>query len=166
MMAASESANLRIRPAEPDDLATIVSFNALLALETEQKVLDDAVLTVGVRKALAEPDRLRYWVADLDGRVVGQAAFNREWSDWRNGWLWWLQSVYVSAEARGLGVFRAIYQRIRQEALADPEVIGIRLYVENANERAQQTYKALGMTPGGYHVYEELWIDRSKLDTR
>jgi GNAT superfamily N-acetyltransferase len=149
-----------VRDARPEDRDAIVELNARLALETEHKVLDPCVLARGVALALAEPDRLRYWVAEADGRVVGQAAISREWSDWRNGWLWWFQSVYVRAEARGLGVFRALHRHIRAAALAEPDVIGLRLYVEDENTRAQQTYRALGLVPGGYHVYEELWPDR------
>ena len=90
--------------------------------------------------------------------VVGQTAITREWSDWRNGWIWWLQSVYIDAEFRGQGIFRALYRHISGPALAEPDVIGMRLYVENGNLRAQQTYQALGMKPGGYSVLEELWL--------
>jgi GNAT superfamily N-acetyltransferase len=150
----------RVRPAVPADLATIVEFNRLLALETESKHLDPAVLEAGVGCALADPDRLRYWVAEIDGesQPVGQAAVTREWSDWRMGWIWWLQSVYVAAPARGRGVFRALYEHIRDEARSRTDVIGLRLYVEDSNGPAQETYKALGMKPGGYSVYEDLWI--------
>ena len=150
----------RIRPAVPADLAVIVEYNRLLALETESKVLDPAVLEAGVACALADPDRLRYWVAEFDGasHPVGQAAVTREWSDWRMGWIWWFQSVYVAAGFRGRGVFRTLYQHIRDEARSLPDVIGLRLYVEDANEPAQKTYQALGMKPGGYSVYQELWI--------
>jgi len=153
---------LLIRAGRPDDCAHIVDFNRQLAWETEEKTLDAPVLTAGVRAALADPDRLRYWVAQRgpNGPLVGQAAITREWSDWRNGWLWWFQSVYVAREARSQGVFRALYQQIRAEALAEPDVIGLRLYVEQENERAKRTYLALGMQSGGYHVYEELWTDR------
>jgi GNAT superfamily N-acetyltransferase len=153
---------IRVRLARPDDLGTVVAFNADLAFETESKRLDPAVLARGVRVALAEPDRLRYWVAEEaeTGLVVGQAAVTREWSDWRNGWLWWFQSVYVHPDARRRGVFRALFRHIRGDALSDPDVIGLRLYVEDGNERAQWTYQSLGMTPGGYHVLEELWPDR------
>jgi GNAT superfamily N-acetyltransferase len=149
-----------VRPARADDLRVIVDFNTRLALETEHKVLDPDVLTAGVTIALREPDRIRYWVADLDGTVAGQSAITREWSDWRNGWLWWFQSVYVAPEHRGRGVFRALFQQIRAEARAASDVIGLRLYVENANVCAQRTYQALGLAPGGYHVYEELWLER------
>jgi GNAT superfamily N-acetyltransferase len=151
---------IAIRDAQAGDLEAIVSFNLQLAWETEHKRLDRNVLTRGVVLALADPGRLRYWVADAAGRVVGQTAVTREWSDWRGGWLWWLQSVYVAPEHRGQGVFRALYGQVRASALTETDVIGLRLYVELENDQAQRTYQALGMAPGGYQVYEELWPDR------
>jgi GNAT superfamily N-acetyltransferase len=153
-----------IRDARPPDRPTIAEFNRLLALETERKTLDPAVLDRGVALALAEPDRLRYWVAEIDqsAQLAGQAAISREWSDWRNGWLWWLQSVYIAAPFRGRGIFRALYRHIRDLALADPDVIGLRLYVEDSNGPAQRTYQSLGMKPAPYSVYEDLWLDRSR----
>jgi GNAT superfamily N-acetyltransferase len=157
-----------IRDAVPADRPAIVEFNRLLAIETEHKLLDPAILDQGVAHALAEPDRLHYWVAEFPTpagqRLVGQTAITREWSDWRNGWIWWLQSVYIQAEFRGQGVFKALYQHIYDKALASSNVIGLRLYVENGNFRAQQTYQALGMKPGGYSVLEELWLHRSRLE--
>jgi GNAT superfamily N-acetyltransferase len=154
--------HLVIRDARDHDLPAIVEFNRCLALETESKVLVPEVLGQGVKAALAEPDRIRYWIAEHvnPARAVGQAAITREWSDWRNGWLWWLQSVYVIPAARRQGVFRHLYLHIRDQARADPGVIGLRLYVEDANHRAQRTYQSLGMTPGGYSVYQELWLER------
>jgi GNAT superfamily N-acetyltransferase len=149
-----------VRDAQPEDHETIVGFNARLALETEEKLLDPAILARGVAIALVDPDRLRYWVAEADGGIVGQAAVTREWSDWRNGWIWWFQSVYVHQDYRARGIFRAIYRHIREAALAAQDVIGLRLYVEDANDRAQRTYQAMGMKKGGYHVYEELWTER------
>ena len=119
----------RVRDALPGDRPTIVDFNTRLARETEGKDLDPAVLDRGVSAALAEPDRrLRYWVAELEpgGPVVGQAAISREWSDWRDGWLWWFQSVYVHPEARGKGVFRTLHGHVRSLALSSAEVIGLR----------------------------------------
>ena len=151
-----------VRPARPDDLETIVSFNQGLAIETESKTLDPHVLTRGVSSALDDPDRLRYWVAEegRTGRIVGQAAVTREWTDWRNGWIWWYQSVYVHPDFRRSGIFRALHNHIRSEALAAPDVIGLRLYVEHENVRAQTTYTSLGMIPAGYLVHEELWRER------
>jgi len=151
-----------IRDAAPNDGPIIVEFNRRLALETEGKILDASVLEAGVAQALKDPDRLRYWIAEIDSpaRTVGQAAVTREWSDWRNGWVWWLQSVYVAQSDRGRGVFRTLFQHIQRQAQADPDVIGLRLYVENANQVAMHTYRSLGMKPGGYSVYEQLWLER------
>jgi GNAT superfamily N-acetyltransferase len=153
---------LLIRDACLADRPTIVEFNRSLALETEAKILDPTILDRGVLHALNDPDRLRYWVAEIGSpaRLIGQSAITREWSDWRNGWLWWLQSVYIAAPYRGRGIFRALFQHIRGEASADPEVVGLRLYVENSNSPAQLTYQSLGMRPAPYSVYEDLWLDR------
>jgi GNAT superfamily N-acetyltransferase len=155
-------ASLVIRDADLDDLPVIVEFNRCLAYETEDKVLDEGVLSSGVARALADRERLHYWVAELGNpaTVVGQAAVTREWSDWRDGWVWWFQSVYVAQPYRGCGVFRALYQHIHDEARKCPDVIGLRLYVENSNQPAQRTYQALGMKPGGYSVFETLWVER------
>jgi GNAT superfamily N-acetyltransferase len=153
-----------IREARPADRPAIAEFNRLLALETERKILDPAILDRGVTHALAEPERLRYWVAEIvdAAGLAGQAAVSREWSDWRNGWLWWLQSVYVAGPCRGRGIFRALFRHIRGEARANSDVIGLRLYVEDSNARAQRSYQALGMKPAPYSVYEDLWLDRSR----
>jgi GNAT superfamily N-acetyltransferase len=153
-----------IREAAPTDLSAIAEFNRLLAFETEAKVLDADVLACGVAQALRDPDRIRYWVAAMPGslHLAGQAAITREWSDWRNGWIWWFQSVYVAEPYRRQGIFRALYRHIRECALAQPDVIGLRLYVEDANKRAHKTYQSLGMKPGGYSVYQDLWIERSR----
>jgi len=155
---------LKIREARTPDRPAIAEFNRLLALETERKVLDPAVLDRGVALALADPDRLRYWVAEIDqpAQLAGQTAVSREWSDWRNGWLWWLQSVYIAAPFRGRGIFRALFRHIRDEARANRDVIGLRLYVEDSNAPAQRTYQALGMKPAPYSVYEDLWLDRAR----
>ena len=154
-----------IRAATLADLDAIVEFNARLAHESEGKLLDRRILSRGVIEALRDRDRLAYWVVDVaddpadpESRwVIGQAALTREWSDWRAGWIWWFQSVYVHPDYRGQGIFRSLYSHIRTLAQQTSEVIGLRLYVEVSNERAQQVYRSLGMTPGGYDVYEELW---------
>jgi GNAT superfamily N-acetyltransferase len=164
-MAGPRHDSLTIRDASPGDAPNIMEFNLRLAIETENKVLVPEILERGVAQALAEPDRLRYWVAEAgDGSarlIVGQTAITREWSDWRNGWVWWLQSVYVHPDHRGRGVFKALYHHIYGLAAAAPDVIGLRLYVDDRNLLAQQTYQALGMKPGGYSVLEELWLHRA-----
>lgn len=151
---------VQIRAATAGDRDVILDYNVRLAVETEDKQLHLDVIRLGVEAALADPDRLQYWLAEFDGRVVGQAAISREWSDWRNGWFWWFQSVYVDQDHRGQGVFRAIFDQVREIARRDPQVIGLRLYVEERNEQAQETYRALGMVPGGYVVYEQIWPER------
>jgi len=144
-----------IRQAAPADAAVICTFNCLMARETEGKDLDRALIEPGVCAVLADPHKGRYLVAERDGEVVGQLGVSFEWSDWRNGWFWWIQSVYVAATARRQGVFRALYRHIEEAARADPNVIGIRLYVERDNGHAMHTYRALGMHETDYRVYEK-----------
>ena len=158
----------QVRAATIADLAAIVEFNARLAHESEGKSLPRDILTRGVTLALEDRDRLTYWVVEVADQaepespfVVGQAAVTREWSDWRAGWIWWFQSVYVHPDYRKQGVFRLLHAHIRQLAQSTPDVIGLRLYVEASNDRAQRVYRSLGMQPGGYDVYEELWISPS-----
>jgi GNAT superfamily N-acetyltransferase len=147
---------LLIREAGLVDQPAIAEFNRRLALESESKVLDMAVLERGVAQALADPDRIRYWIAAIpgSGQLAGQAAITREWSDWRNGWIWWIQGVYVRTEARRSGVFRALYEYIRGEARRAGNVIALRLYVDKENHGAQATYRQMGMAPSNYLLYE------------
>src|SRR5581483_9730934 len=144
-----------IRAAAPGDAEVITEYNRLMALETEHKALDRAVLERGVRAALADPARGRYVVAEDEGRVVGQLMVTYEWSDWRNGWFWWVQSVYVAAAARRRGVFRQLLAHVQAEARRAPDVIGIRLYVERENHAAQATYRGLGLEVTNYLVMEQ-----------
>jgi GNAT superfamily N-acetyltransferase len=148
---------MQIRPATVEDLATIVEFNRLLALETESIELSVALLTDGVRAALLDPHKARYFVAEEGGQVIGQLMHTREWSDWRNGDIWWLQSVYVVATARRQGVFRALVEHVTQLARSTPDVVGLRLYVEEHNDRAAATYDRLGLAEAGYVVRERIW---------
>jgi GNAT superfamily N-acetyltransferase len=143
-----------VRRATPADAPVLVEYNREMALETEGKVLDPAVLTAGVAAVLADPHKGAYFVAELDGAVVGQLSVTTEWSDWRNGWLWWIQSVYVRADARRRGVFRALYEHVYQAAREDPQVIGLRLYVERDNRSAQETYLRLGMVWANYLILQ------------
>jgi ribosomal protein S18 acetylase RimI-like enzyme len=145
---------LAIRPATPADIAIIVEFNRRLAQESEGKTLDPEVLTVGVTAALADPHKALYFLAEEAGTILGQLSITTEWSDWRNGWLWWIQSVYVRPEARRRGIFRALYQHVYQAANEDPTVIGLRLYVERDNQAAQQTYLGMGMEWTNYLVLQ------------
>ena len=145
---------IQLRQAEPGDVGTIADFNCRLAAETEQKQLDPATVTAGVAELIAIPHRGRYFVAVAEGQVVGQMMHTYEWSDWRNGDIWWLQSVYVLPEFRGQGVFRALFQHLRDEAQRDPGVVGLRLYAEDHNQRAHEVYDKLGMRPAGYSVRE------------
>jgi ribosomal protein S18 acetylase RimI-like enzyme len=143
---------LHIRPATPTDEPTVVRFNQLLAHESEGKTLHEPTLRAGVRALLADRHRGFYTLAERGGEVVGQVLITFEWSDWRNGWYWWVQSVYVIADARREGVFRALFEHLKEQATADPTVIGMRLYVERENTRAQATYTAMDMTDEGYNL--------------
>ena len=145
-----------IRPATIDDLDFIVSGNLALARETESLTLDVDVLRDGVTALLREQAPGRYWVAEHDGRSVGQTLITFEWSDWRNRMVWWIQSVYVLPDARQHGVFRAIYAHLRREAEATGAG-GVRLYVDVTNIRAQQVYSALGMNGNHYRVFEDMF---------
>jgi GNAT superfamily N-acetyltransferase len=145
---------LTIRQGRPSDIPAIAEFNRRLALETEHRVLEEATLVAGVAAVLSDPNRGQYYVAELHGKLVGQLLITTEWSDWRNGWFWWIQSVYVHAEARRQGVFSALYQHVREQALQAGNVVGLRLYVERENKTAQQTYQRLGFKDVGYLLLE------------
>lgn len=143
-----------LREARPADAELIARYNSAMAEETEGRALDPAIVNPGVAAVMDDPDKGRYWVAELDDKVVGQIMVTWEWSDWRNGMQWWIQSVYVHPDYRRRGVFAALYRYVETLARANPDVCGLRLYVENENTRAQQTYVALGMTQPGYRVME------------
>jgi GNAT superfamily N-acetyltransferase len=143
-----------IRPAATADADFLAAGNIAMALETEHKQLDPATIAAGVRAALADPARGRYFIAEHAGERVGQLMITYEWSDWRNGTFWWIQSVYVLPHARRGGVFRALFRHLEQLAAADPSVCGIRLYVERENVRAQATYRHCGLEDAGYAVME------------
>lgn len=144
-----------IRAATLADSPTIVEFNAALAWESEQLYLDRDTLGAGVRDCLADANKGLYFLAvNSTGEIVGQTMLTYEWSDWRNGWFWWIQSVYVRPDARRLGAFRALFEFIRSQAEADPTVIGLRLYHETHNVRAMDAYRQLGFEPTSYAVME------------
>jgi GNAT superfamily N-acetyltransferase len=145
---------LTVRRATPADAAVIVEYNRRLAVETEGKTLDAAVVAAGVAAALADPVKGPYFLAVEGDDVLGQMQITYEWTDWRNGWFWWIQGVYVRADARGHGVFRALYEHVGRLAREDPQVIGLRLYVETENVNAQRTYARLGMERLSYQFFQ------------
>jgi GNAT superfamily N-acetyltransferase len=145
---------IQIRRAVPEDAATVAEFNAQLALETERLTLNRAQLRSGVDQALGDPSRGVYWLAEVNRQVVGQLMITREWSDWRNGWFWWMQSVYVRKEWRGRGVFQALYHFVEEQAADQPDVCGLRLYVDARNATAKAVYQRLGMEHTNYELFE------------
>ena len=148
---------IEIRAALHEDASTLVAFNLRMARETEDRQLDVAVLTSGVDAVLEDAKRGFYLVAEVGGKVVGSLMVTTEWSDWRNGAIWWIQSVYVSPEFRRRGVFRSLYEEVRERARNSKRVCGCRLYVERENTSAQATYTQLGLTETKYKVFEEFF---------
>ena len=147
-------ADITIRLAAAADAEFLVRGNASMALETEHLSLDLDRLRDGVHAVFEEPARGVYYIAEIGGRRVGQMMITYEWSDWRNGTFWWIQSVWVEPDARGQGVFKALYAHVEKLARADGRVCGLRLYVENENERAQGTYERCGMKRTVYQMFE------------
>jgi ribosomal protein S18 acetylase RimI-like enzyme len=143
-----------IRPARATDLEFLVDGNARLAAETKGRELDRELLAEGVALALADEHKGRYYVADDGEEPIGLLFLTREWSDWRAGWFWWIQSLYVVPESRRGGVFSALWQHVLADARRDPEVCGIRLYVDQHNDAAMAVYERIGMFDAGYRMYE------------
>ena len=147
--------SVTIRRATPADARLIAAFNVAMARESEDRALDAALLEQGVRHVLLEPRDGFYLVAEVDGEAAGSLMVTYEWSDWRNGCFWWIQSVYVLPEFRRRGVYTRMHAQVRDAALADRHACGIRLYVEKDNAGAQATYSQLGMTETDYRLFEE-----------
>ena len=145
-----------VRVAVAGDASTLAGFNRAMALETESRVLEREHLLPGVEAVLQDPGNGFFVVAETDGAVVGALLVTYEWSDWRNGRFWWIQSVYVRPEYRRCGVYRRLHGFVRERARATADVVGFRLYVEHENIDAQRTYSALGMHETAYRMYEEL----------
>ena len=135
-----------------DDVNAIVDFQQAMARETEEIALDRDVVTRGVQAVFDDPSRGRYFVAEAEGQVVASLLITYEWSDWRNGVVWWIQSVYVVPEFRKRGVYAGLYEHVKQTA--DASVKGIRLYVDRRNKAAQEVYRRLGMNGEHYLVFE------------
>lgn len=145
--------SITIRTASRDDISHIAQWNSAMAWETERKTLEPAVIERGVTAVFDEPRRGFYLVAERAGEPAGCLLITYEWSDWRAGDFWWIQSVYVVESARREGVFRQLYENARQRAMKS-SAVGLRLYVETENERAQRTYAGLGMERCHYFMYE------------
>ncbi len=145
---------MKIRKARVADAAIIAAFNRNLAWETEKLRLNSAIVGRGVRALLKDAAKGTYFVAERGGVIVGQLLITCEWSDWRNGHFWWIQSVYVAAESRQGGVFRALFSHVEKLARSRRDVCGLRLYVEKDNHRAHTTYERLGMKHTHYEIYE------------
>ena len=152
---------MEIRIASKDDVAALVEFNQAMALETEHKSLDQAVLTAGVSAVFGDQAKGFYVVAEDSGSVAAGLMVTTEWSDWRNGWFWWIQSVYVRPEHRGLGLYGKMYEFVKAKAERAGNVCGFRLYVEKENERAQRVYEKVGMEQTYYLMFEEETKNRS-----
>jgi len=144
-----------IRHATHDDRDDLVRFQIAMAQESEDKGLDAAQLARGIAHLLNQPTEGFYLVAQINASNVGALMVTYEWSDWRDGRFWWIQSVYVDAKFRRRGVYSALHHYVRSAAKADPEACGIRLYVERENQAAQSTYLALGMLETRYRLFEE-----------
>jgi len=149
--------SVSIRPATLEDRDRIALFNMALARETEGRDLDRKTVRAGIEAQVKDPARGRYFLAESeDGEVIGQIAVTTEWSDWRNGEVWWVQNVYISRAHRREGVYRALHAYVRELALRQ-KAVGLRLYVDRDNEAAQRTYASLAMLPSHYRIYEEMW---------
>jgi ribosomal protein S18 acetylase RimI-like enzyme len=149
----------QVRDARQQDVALMARWAQAMALETEGKALDGETVLRGIQRAFDDPNKGRYFVADSEGRPAGMLMLTWEWSDWRDGWWWWIQSVYTARGFRRRGVYRALYAHVLALAKADPEVRGIRLYVERENVNAMRTYEELGMLDAGYAMFETSFVD-------
>ena len=143
-----------IRMGEPKDIATLAENNISMAMETEDKILDKNTISKGVSSIINDRTKGIYWVMEIGGNLVGQLMITYEWSDWRNGTMWWIQSVYVPKMYRRQGIYSSLYENLVNLANSDPDCCGIRLYVEKNNTRAAETYSKLGMVNAGYEIME------------
>jgi GNAT superfamily N-acetyltransferase len=145
-----------IRPARPEDAAILVDFQVLMARETEELELDRSTVERGVAAVFADPGKGEYWLSEEEGRVLACLLVTFEWSDWRNGTVLWVQSVYVVPEARGRGIYRRLYEHLKARVESAPDLRGIRLYVDKRNAAARRVYERSGMTREHYELFE--WL--------
>jgi GNAT superfamily N-acetyltransferase len=153
------SKTISIRKATRDDREALVRFNEAMARETEAKSLPRRTLTAGVDAVLGDRNKGFYLVATIEDQPVGGLLVTSEWSDWRNAFFWWIQSVYVEPPYRKMGVYAELHRRVEDTARSRGDVCGIRLYVDHDNARAKTVYERLGMTRGRYDLYETMLHD-------
>ncbi len=146
---------MNIRLATANEIDALVEFNQAMALETEGKTLDPEILRRGVAAVFSDETKGFYVVAENEGRIVGGLMVTYEWSDWRNRWFWWIQSVYIRPEARGQRIYSLLYDFVKARAV-EADVFGIRLYVETENRHAQAVYEKVGMERSHYLMYDEM----------
>lgn len=146
--------NFAVLRGEVCDIDCIVQFQADMAMESEGCVLNKEKVTKGVTAAMLDDSKGIYWVAKYEGRTIGSLMITREWSDWNNEWYWWIQSVYVTPEYRKQGVYKAMYQKVK-DAAKENNVSQIRLYADKTNLSAQKAYQSLGMHKSHYLMFEE-----------
>jgi len=149
------SNRLLVRMGEDKDCETLAKFNTAMAWETEEKKLELPVVTKGVQTLLKNPKYGFYVVAEVEGEVVGSLMVTYEWSDWRCSVFWWIQSVYVKPQFRKQGVFRSLYEFLKEMASQEENICGFRLYAEQSNDTAHNTYGSVGMKEAPYKFYEE-----------
>lgn len=137
-----------------EDTNYIAQFQVDMALESEDLQLDVETLKPGVKAVMEDENKGKYIVARYDDKPIGSLLITKEWSDWRNAWYWWIQSVYVKPEHRGNGVYRSMYTMVKELAIEEG-VSQIKLYVDKNNETAKKTYQSLGMQESHYLLYEE-----------
>lgn len=154
------NSSITVREAIEDDAASISQFNINMAWETEERKLDKHTIAAGVKSLFQKPKYGFYMVAEKEGNIVATLMITKEWSDWRNGLFWWIQSVYVKPDYRQQGIYRTMYQRVLELAKNHLDVCGCRLYVERENVTAQKTYEALGMNETHYKMYEEVFREK------
>jgi len=148
------SSSIAVGRAATEDVAAIAQFNIAMAAETEDLALDPQTVHAGVAAVVSDDRRGFYLVARSGGKAVGSLMITYEWSDWRNGNLWWIQSVYVAPSARKQGIFRLLYDNVISLAKQSGDAAGVRLYVEKDNRGAQEVYRKLGMSETAYRVFE------------
>jgi GNAT superfamily N-acetyltransferase len=146
---------MEIRKARKVDIDALIGFNQAMAFETEGKKLSTETLREGVEAVFDDPQKGFYVVAEEEGRTIGGLMITFEWSDWRNAWFWWIQSVYINSDYRGKRIYSQLYDFVKNEATAAGNVCGFRLYVEKENAHAQSVYEKVGMAETCYLMYEE-----------